>query len=145
MSLVRHTTLRAGPAALAGRRYRDADLSQRIAAATPHELVVMLYNGGSDALAAAARATAADDAAGRVAGATRALRILDALDAALDHGRGGAVARALTAAYAQVRAVTIAANYERRDELFSAAAAQLANLGRGWSAIGAACDQRAAA
>ncbi len=124
------------PAAALARTNRDADLQHRIAAATPHELVAMLYSGGCEALTRAGTATAADDGAARVAATSRALRILDALDAALDHGRGGTVARALAAAYSQVRAVTVAASAERRADLFAAAAAQLADLARAWGAIG---------
>ncbi len=125
------------PAAIA-RRYRDADLRHRIAAATPHGLVAMLYAGGREALATAAAATSLGDAAARVAGTTRVLRILDALDAALDHGRGGTVARALADAYSQVRAVTVAASSERRADLFAGAATQLGELARAWGAIGTA-------
>ncbi|UAJ09660.1 flagellar protein FliS [Glacieibacterium megasporae] len=123
------------PAAAIARRYRDADLRDRIAAATPHGLVAMLYSGGREALAAAAAATSAGDAAARVAATTRGLRILDALDAALDHGRGGTVARALADAYAQVRAVTVAASSERRADLFAGAATQLGELARAWGKI----------
>jgi flagellar protein FliS len=132
------TVARSGPAAAIARRYRDADLSHRVAAATPHGLVAMLYSGGREALAAAGSATAAGDAAARVAATTRGLRILDALDVALDHGRGGTVARALADAYAQVRAVTVAASSERRADLFHGAAAQLGELARAWGAIGVA-------
>nr|WP_295663466.1 flagellar protein FliS [Polymorphobacter sp.] len=127
---------RSGPAAAIARRYHDADLRHRVAAATPHGLVAILYSGGREALAAAGLATAAGDAAARVAATTRGLRILDALDAALDHGRGGTVARSLADAYAQVRAVTVAASSERRADLFAGAAAQLGELARAWGAIG---------
>lgn len=133
---------RVHPAVALARRYRDADIGQRVAAATPHELVAMLYDGGREALAQARSATVAGDAAARVVATTRALRILDALDAALDHGRGGAVARALEAAYAQVRAVTVAGNAERRAELFAGAAEHLGVLARAWGAIGG--ERRAA-
>ncbi len=143
MSLAQSTyATRVHPAVALARRYRDAGIAQRIAVATPHELVAMLYDGGCEALAQARSATVAGDAAARVVATTRALRILDALDAALDHGRGGAVARALAAAYAQVRAVTVAGNAERRAELFAGAADRLGVLARAWGAIGG--ERRAA-
>jgi len=98
MSLAdRHIESRGNQAAAFARLYRHNDIRHRIAAATPHELVAMLYAGGREALRLARSATAADDGAARVAATSRALRILDALDAALDHGRGGTVARALEA------------------------------------------------
>lgn len=144
MQLAHQAPPRATPAGAIARRYRDAELRQRIAAATPHDLVAMLYAGGREALTQARGATAAGDAAARVAATTRVLGILDALDAALDHGRGGTVARALAAAYAQVRAVTVAASSERRADLFAAAAGQLGELGRAWGAIGGGGEWRAA-
>lgn len=132
---VRSPTVTAHVAATAASRYRDADLGHRIAAATPHELVAMLYDGAWSALLVAERATAVRDPHGRVRMVTRALSILDALDAALDHGRGGTVARALAASYAQVRALIVAANAEQRADLFAAAAAQIDVVGKSWNAI----------
>lgn len=122
-------------AAAAARRYRDAELDQRVAAASPHELVSMLYDAAKLALIAAERATIARDARARVQQVTRALAILDGLDGTLDHGRGGAVARALESAYAQMRALLVAANSEVSAELFAAAAARMATIGSSWKAI----------
>lgn len=132
-------------AALAAQQYRDAELDQRIAAATPHELVAMLYEGARTALVAAARATAGNDVATRLRTTTRALSILDALDGALDHLRGGSVARALAAAYAQVRALIVAGNSEQNAGLFAAAAAQIDIVGRSWNAIAPVAARRPAA
>lgn len=124
----------ATPGAVA-RRYRDAELGHRVATATPHELVAMLYDGARVAAVAAERALRLGDTSARLRQVTRALAILDGLDATLDHGRGGTVARALAAAYAQVRALLIAANSEGRADLFAAAAEQIGTIAEGWTAI----------
>lgn len=145
MSFAHHAFGHCAAAASLARRYRDADLDQRIAAATPHELVAMLYEGARTALLAAEAATTAADAAARVTSTTRALRIFDALDATLDHARGFAVARALSAAYSQVRAITVAASCERRAELFASAASQIAELAQSWAAIAPGAARRSAA
>lgn len=119
----------------AARQYRHGELDHRVAAATPHELVSMLYEALRTALVTAERATGTRDATARMRQVTRALAILDGLDTSLDHRRGGAVARALAAAYAQLRALIVAGNSEARCDLFAAAADQVADLAAGWSMI----------
>ena len=119
----------------AAQRYQSLDLGARVECATPHELVAMLFEGLRDALGGAERALAHGRAALRVKSVTRALAILDALDASLDFTRGRDVARALAAVYAQVRVLIVAGNAEARRELFSAAAGQIAELDEAWSEI----------
>ena len=114
---------------------QSLDLGARVECATPHELVAMLFEGLRDALGGAERALAHGRAALRVKSVTRALAILDALDASLDFTRGRDVARALAAVYAQVRVLIVAGNAEARRELFSAAAGQIAELDEAWSEI----------
>ena len=116
--------------------YAALELNARVATATPHELVAMLIDGLRGALGVAERAVASGQAAARIRSVTRALAILDALDSSLDYGRGGKVARALAALYAQVRALVVAGNAEARPELFAGAAAQVEALGGAWAAIG---------
>ena len=116
-------------------RYRALDLGMRIECASPHELVAMLFEGLSDALATAERALTTGRAALRVKSVMRALAILDALDTSLDFTRGRTVATALTAVYAQVRALVVAGNVETRPELISAAAQQIAALDAAWAEI----------
>jgi flagellar secretion chaperone FliS len=119
----------------AAAQYRTVDLDTRIATASPHALVAMLFDGLRSALLAADSATRSARAAARIKAVTRALAILDALDSSLDHIRGGAVARALADVYAQVRALTVAGNVETRPELFSAAAQQIAEIDTAWAEI----------
>ena len=116
-------------------RYQSLDLGSRIECATPHELVAMLFEGLRDALASAERALANGRAALRIKSVTRSLAILDALDSSLDFTRGRSVANALSAVYAQVRALVVAGNAETRPELLAAAGAQITALDLAWNEI----------
>ena len=128
-----HAQSFASPLAAARDRYRRADLDSRIDAATPHELVAMLFTGLREALGSAQRASART--AVRLRAVTRALAILDALDGSLDHTRGGSVARALAAVYAQVRALVVAGHADVQPELFGHASSQIAAIHESWVAI----------
>ena len=122
-------------ATFAMHHYREAELCRRIDAASPHQLVGLLYEGAHAALLAAGMATASQQASVRLRSVTRAMAILDSLDQSLDHAQGGRVAAALALAYAQVRTLIVAGNGERRRDLIDAAAAQLRILGDSWAAI----------
>jgi flagellar protein FliS len=85
------------------RQYRAVTLEARVAAATPHELVLMLFERLSLLVREARAALLAGDSARRLHATERALAIVDGLDQSLDHARGGDVASALTRAYATLR------------------------------------------
>ena len=123
------------PAAAAGARYRDVDLSARVAAASPHQLVTMLLDGLRDSLGGAARALAERQPVQRIRTVTRALAILDGLEASLDFGSGGKVARTFATLYGELRALVVAGNAEARPELLTAAADRVDTLGAAWRAI----------
>ena len=86
-------TAAALPYAAATARYRDIDLAARVAGATPHQLVAMLFDGLRASLGGAERAIAARRPADRIRTVTKALAILDALETSLDFRSGGKVAR----------------------------------------------------
>jgi flagellar protein FliS len=119
----------------AAAQYQALDIDTRVATASPHALVAMLFEALRGALLAADNATRAARAAPRVKAVTRALAILDALDASLDHIRGGAVSRSLAEVYAQVRALAVAGNAEARPELFAAGASQIGEIASAWAEI----------
>ncbi len=121
------------PAARAAAQYRDLDLGARVAAASPHQLVAMLFDGLRVALDGAARAVGTGHAHLRIRAVTKALAILDALEASLDFG-AGAVARTLATLYGELRALVVAGNAEGRAELLGIASARVATLGRAWAA-----------
>jgi flagellar protein FliS len=96
----------APPAALqrsALAEYGRVSLEARVASASPHMLVAMLFDRLAQTLATAQQAVLAGDAARRFQATERALAIVDGLDATLDDERGGTVARRLHAVYALMR------------------------------------------
>lgn len=87
--------------ALAG--YGRVSLEARVASATPHQLVAMLYQRLSALLREACEAARLGNSARRLRATERALAIVDGLDATLDLERGGGVAVALRQVYALLR------------------------------------------
>lgn len=87
--------------ALAG--YGRVSLEARVASATPHQLVAMLYQRLSALLREACEAARLGNSARRLRATERALAIVDGLDATLDLDRGGSVAVALREVYALLR------------------------------------------
>ncbi len=85
------------------RHYRSVTLEARVAAASPHELVMMLFDRLIHLLREARDAALQAEAVRRVRATERALAIVDGLDSTLDHSRGGEVAEALGRAYAMLR------------------------------------------
>ena len=115
--------------------YREMDLAARVAMASPHQLVTMLFDGLRTALRGAERAVVQGEARLRIRAVTKALAILDALEASLDFGAGGSVARVLAQLYGELRALVVAGNAEARPELLSAAAVRVTTLCRAWAAV----------
>jgi flagellar protein FliS len=127
------------PAARAASQYRAISLEARVAAASPHGLILLLYERLDRLLAEAlAPATAPGR---RLHAIEHALAIVDGLDSTLDDARGGDVAQSLHAAYALARAQL------RQGDAASLAAARqsCAALMDAWRAIGtpAVSDPRA--
>lgn len=88
-------------AALAG--YGRVSLEARVASASPHQLVALLYQRLGALLREAAAAARLGNSARRLRATERALAIVDGLDATLDLDRGGGVAAALRQVYALLR------------------------------------------
>jgi flagellar protein FliS len=121
----------AAVARLALRQYRSVSLEARVAAASPHELVLMLFERLC-LLLRDARAAAGADPARRLRATERALAIVDGLDSTLDDSRGGDVARSLHEAYATLRDRIAQGNALALSEAIAAAD----ELAAAWRAIG---------
>ena len=90
------------PAAFAG-AYRQVGVETGVSGATPHHLVVMLFDGFSDAIIQAKAALSQGRIEAKCKEITRAVRIVDeGLKAPLDVESGGDLARNLSALYAYV-------------------------------------------
>ncbi|MCS6987324.1 MAG: flagellar protein FliS [Sphingomonadaceae bacterium] len=92
------TGLEAPAQRLAARQYRTIGIEARVASASPHELVLLLFER-LQLLLREARA-AHQDAARRCQAIERAIAIVNGLDTTLDDSRGGEVAALLHRVYA---------------------------------------------
>jgi flagellar protein FliS len=84
-------------------RYRSLDVEARVAAATPHGLVLMLFERLVQLVGEARGAARRGDRVARCRAIERALALVDGLDTTLDEARGGKVAATLHQAYAVLR------------------------------------------
>ena len=80
-------------------QYQDADLAIRTAAATPHQLVVMLFSGLMDELTRAKGHIQARRFERKAESINKCIDILNALTSALDYERGGELALRLAGLY----------------------------------------------
>ncbi|MDN3919777.1 flagellar export chaperone FliS [Roseateles violae] len=89
--------------AFASKFYHQTSVQTGLEAASPHQLVVMLFDGLVDAIAQARGAIAADNVELKCRAIGRALRIVDeGLKGALDMKAGGDLAADLSALYSFV-------------------------------------------
>ncbi|MDP1604821.1 MAG: flagellar export chaperone FliS [Legionella sp.] len=80
--------------------YANVGLETGVVAATPHQLITMLYEGAEIALRMAIKQMKEGDVAGKSASITKASTIiLEGLRAALDPAQGGEIAQRLNALY----------------------------------------------
>ena len=116
--------------ALAG--YGRVSLEARVASASPHQLVAMLYQRLSALLREACEAARLGNSARRLRATERALAIVDGLDATLDLDRGGGVAVALRQVYALLRDRLLAGEAQGLRQALESVEA----IGDAWSQIG---------
>ncbi len=79
--------------------YQESDLSIQAAAATPHQLVLMLFNGLMDELVRAKSHIAGKRFERKVQSINKCIDILNALTSALDYEQGGDLALNLARLY----------------------------------------------
>lgn len=91
------------PRAGAINRYRSLDIEARVAAASPHGLVLMLFERLGQLIGEARGAGQRGDRVARCRAIERALALVDGLDTTLDDARGGKVAATLHQAYGLLR------------------------------------------
>ncbi len=115
--------------ALAG--YGRVSLEARVAGATPHLLVAMLYQRLAALLREAGEAARLGNSARRLRATERALAIVDGLDATLDVERGGGVAAALRQVYALLRVRLVAGTAQGLSEALDSVEA----IGSAWVEI----------
>ena len=126
------------PAAFAG-AYRQVGVETGVSGATPHHLVVMLFDGFSDAIIQAKAALSQGRIEAKCKEITRAVRIVDeGLKAPLDVEAGGELARNLSGLYAYVALRLTHANLHNDADALDECVRLLEPVRSAWLAIGPA-------
>ena len=117
-------------------RYRSVDLSSRIESASPHQLVVLMYEEALRALEAMSLAIHRGDFARRGQSQARALAIVNSLETSLDFDKGGEVAIGLSRVYREAKKLISAGGRDGDAKPVEAATLMLRQIAEAWSQIG---------
>ena len=119
----------------AARAYAQVSTTARVAAADAHQLITLLFEEALADLARAARAIDAGDLAAKSRHLSHAATLVEALDASLDHEKGGEIAKSLATVYAFVRARILRAGRTNDAGQARLAAETLAEVASAWREI----------
>ena len=117
-------------------RYQSVELESRIEGASPHQLVVVMFEELLKALDAMAVAIERRDYSQRIKRQSRALSLLHGLEASLDFAKGGEIAEGLAAIYREARRLTMVASRESDAKPVERAREMLNEIASAWSQIG---------
>ncbi len=119
--------------------YRQLSVTSDALAASPHQLIVMLFDGALDAIATASAQLQRDDTEGKGRSITRAIDIIGGgLAASLDLRQGGQIAQNLASLYEYLVRQLVAANLQNDVATLDHCATLLRDLRSTWLAIGPA-------
>jgi len=119
-----------------GARYRDIDVAARVEGATPHGLILIMFDELLKGLNALAAAEEMRDAVRRNAAQARVVSLLHGLEASLDYKRGGEIADNLGRIYREARRLLGATPGMDRATAIGQARDMLATVSGAWEAIG---------
>lgn len=120
----------------AGARYRNIENQSRVDGASPHKLIAILFEELIRAIDAMKLAMERGDFARQADRQARALSILQALDASLDHAKGGEVAANLSKVYRQGHRLITAGARDKQPEHIDRAKTMLGGIADAWQSIG---------
>jgi flagellar protein FliS len=107
-----------------------------VAAASPHKLIVMLFDGALTSLTISLTEMHAKNIAAKGRAISRAIRIIeDGLRASLDKSAGGEIAGSLDSLYEFIAKRLVQANLENKPEYIEEAQRLLGELRGAWLAI----------
>jgi len=116
--------------------YASVGLETGVAAASPHKLIVMLFDGALTSLTIALTEMHAKNIAAKGRAISRAIRIIEeGLRASLDKSAGGEIAGSLDSLYEFIASRLLQANLENRPEYIVEAQRLLGELRGAWLAI----------
>jgi flagellar protein FliS len=124
--------------------YAKVGLETGVIAASPHKLIVMLFDGAIAAIRKAADQMAAGEIAAKGNSISKALMIIGSgLRASLNKETGGEIAANLDALYEYMTAQLLTANLHNKRELLDEVQGLLLDLRTSWEAIGTAAPAAA--
>jgi flagellar protein FliS len=107
-----------------------------VVAASPHKLIVMLFDGALVALATALHHMKEGNIAGKGQAISKAITIIDSgLRASLDHNVGGEIAGNLDALYEYMSSRLMTANLQNNPEMIKEVQRLMQDLMSAWEAI----------
>ena len=116
--------------------YASVGLETGVAAASPHKLIVMLFDGALTALTIALTEMHAKNIAAKGRTISKAIRIIEeGLRASLDKSQGGEIAGSLDALYEFIAKRLVQANLENKPEYLEEAHRLLGELRGAWLTI----------
>ncbi|HEI8866068.1 flagellar export chaperone FliS [Serratia sp. AKBS12] len=117
--------------------YAQVSLESGVMSASPHQLIVMLFDGAQSALSRARILMDQGDIAGKGQAISKAINIIDnGLKNSLDHQRGGEVADNLAALYDYMKRRLLQANLHNDPQLIEEVVKLLDNIADAWRQIG---------
>jgi flagellar protein FliS len=114
---------------------QDAYREERVLAASPLELVAILYSAAQAAVRRARQHLALTEVAARSRAITQAYDILAELAGSLDPLRGGGISAGLAPLYDYMQRRLLAANFEQTDTPLEEVLTLLITLGEAWQQI----------
>lgn len=121
--------------AAAARAYSQIGVTSRVTTADPHQLIQILFDEALADLAKGKRAMEARDFAAKSRFLSQAATIVSALEASLDHTRGGDISVSLAIVYKFARSRILRGAARNDTAMIEAARAALADIATAWRQI----------
>lgn len=116
--------------------YTAVSLDSEIVGATPHQLIVLLYDGAINAMKRAEIYFQSGNIARRGEMISRAINIIDnGLRAGLDHEKGGKIAEELESLYEYISRTLLEANLNKSGENLPHLISLMTNMSETWQLI----------
>ncbi|AJJ17920.1 MULTISPECIES: flagellar export chaperone FliS [Yersinia] len=117
--------------------YATVGIESGVMSASPHQLIVMLFDGAQSALVRARILMSQGDIPAKGAALSKAINIIDnGLSAGLDMEKGGELAQNLSALYDYMSRRLLHANLHNDEQAINEVSALLENIADAWRQIG---------
>lgn len=123
------------------RAYARVGIESGVMSASPHKLIVMLFDGAAGFIRAARLHMQAGQVAAKGEAISKAIDVVGGLSSALDHERGGELAGRLESLYDYISDLLLKANLENSVARLDEAERLLADIASAWREIGGAAAE----